>query len=55
VSASGNTFESALRDAIARVDAALEELEVGDHRSAEAILLDLEMDLVAVLERGPAL
>jgi hypothetical protein len=41
-----------LRDVIARVIAAREELEVGDSGTASTILFDLEIDLVAVLERG---
>ncbi len=41
-----------LRDVLARIIAAIEELEAGDRGAAWAILHDLELDLAAVLERG---
>jgi hypothetical protein len=46
-------FRRLLRDVVARVVAAREELEIDDGAAARAILSDLEDDLVVLLERGP--
>jgi hypothetical protein len=44
-----NNLMVVLRDAVARITAAREELEAGAIREAAAILLDLELDLAAAL------
>ena len=41
-----------LRDVVARVVAAREELEMGDEVAARLILSDLENDLAGLFERG---
>jgi hypothetical protein len=42
-----------LRDVVARVVAAREEIEIGDGVAARLILFDLEVDLAVLVEQGP--